>query len=131
MLVRGLTDLSDFDHLTGLSFFLVGNKHRQTVSSDFTTKEGTRSETAPSRATQLWPSIIFYFVDLVKGPRLLFISRIRVRPQLPLFFGGIKFLVNCQLSTPISFHLFWVFSSLAPVNQTKAEHPTMEKRGLG
>lgn len=55
-----------------------------------------------------WPSIIFYPVDLVKGPRL--ISRIRVRPQLP-FFGGDQ--VPCPFSTPISFHLFWVLPNLA------------------
>jgi hypothetical protein len=72
-----------------------------------------------------WPSIIFYLVDLEKGPRLL--SRIRVRPQLPPPFGGIKFLANCQLSTPISFHLFWVLPNLAFVNHTKAEHPIMEE----
>ena len=38
-----------------------------------------------SQRNDSWPSIIFYLVDLVKGPQL--ISRIRVQPQLPCFLG--------------------------------------------
>ncbi|KAI5664500.1 hypothetical protein M9H77_23823 [Catharanthus roseus] len=61
----------------------------------------------------------------VKGPRLF--SRVRVRPLLPLFFGGIQFLANCQLSTPISFHLGIIKPSLAPVNQTKEANPPLRR----
>lgn len=81
-----------------------------------------------------WPSIIFYLVDLVKGPRL--ISRILVRPRLPPFFGGDQ--VPCQLP-PIdpdlfSFVLDITKPSLAFVNHTKADTQlwkSLLKGGLG
>lgn len=71
-----------------------------------------------------WPSIIFYPVNLVKGPRL--ISRIRVRPQLPLFLvlGGSSSLPTIDPDL-FSFVLGITKPSLAFVNHTKAEHPTM------
>lgn len=78
-----------------------------------------------------WPSIIFYPVDLVKGPRL--ISRIRVRPQLPLFvWGGSSSLPTIDPDL-FSFVLGITKPSLAFVNHTKAENPTMARaqKGLG
>lgn len=80
-----LTDLSDFDHLAGLFFYLVGNIAEAYHLIWLRRKELEVRRHRLVQRNHGWPSIIFYLVDLVKGPRLIF--RIRVRPQLPLFWA--------------------------------------------
>lgn len=68
-----------------------------------------------------WPSIIFYLVDLVKGP-----LHSLDRPQLPLMLGGSSSLPTIDPDL-FSFGLGITKPSLAFVNHTKAEHPTMAR----
>lgn len=72
-----------------------------------------------------WPSIIFYLVDLVKGP-----LHSLDRPQLPLMLeGGDRRSLPTIDPDPdlFSFVLGITKPSLAFVNHTKAEHPTMAR----
>lgn len=80
-------------------------------------------EGAPSCATQRWPSIIFYLVDFIKGAPTFFQNSSSTTAAL--FGGRIQFLANYR---PRSLFTFYITKpSLAFVNHTKAEHPTMAR----
>lgn len=72
-----------------------------------------------------WPSIIFYLVDLVKGP--IFFQNSSSTAAAPfLFLGGSSSLPTIDPDL-FSFVLGITKPSLAFVNHTKAEHPTMSR----